>query len=51
MHTAKKKKKKYKKEKPRYCGQFLVGAALTPPKTIPEVQLLQKRCLQEQNGA
>jgi hypothetical protein len=44
------KKKNLKKEKSRYDGQFLVAAALTPPKTPPEVQLLQKQRLKK-NGA
>jgi hypothetical protein len=32
MHTAKKKKKNYRKRKARYSDKFLVAVALTPPR-------------------
>jgi hypothetical protein len=45
-----KKRKNTKKEKSRYSDQFLKTADETT-RTTPEVQLLQKRCLQEGNRA
>jgi hypothetical protein len=52
MHTAKSKKKNYKKEeKSRYSDLFSWNNSTNTTKTPPEVQLLQKRRLQEGNGA